>query len=45
MAHTREPQQAAEFFASLGKWALPTPFISKVPRAQRQAKRVLLHEK
>lgn len=44
MAHTGEPQQASEFFASLGKWALPRPSISKVPRAQRQAKWVVLHE-
>lgn len=39
MAHSREPQKAAEFFASLGKCAPPRPSISKVPRGQRQQSR------
>lgn len=31
MAHSKEPQKASEFFASLGKWGLPRPSVSKVP--------------
>lgn len=45
MAHTRELQQALEFFCVSWEMGSSKASISKVLRAQRQAKWVLLHEK